>query len=73
MIPGWLDEIENEVTGCIKEGEVLSSHALAQRLGVREQVALSYICLLASRGSLAIEHVTLLPRDANRDTENHAA
>jgi hypothetical protein len=47
MIPGWVDAIEHEVTRCLCAHGELSPRELAERLGISEDGALSYICLLA--------------------------
>ena len=59
MIPGWLDAIEHEVTTCLCGRESLSPPELAARLGISEEGAVSYVCLLASEGRLTIERVSL--------------
>jgi hypothetical protein len=58
MIPDWLDAIEREVTECLCAHGGLSPRELAERLGISEAGAVSYICLLASTGRLIIERVS---------------
>jgi len=65
LIPGWLDEIEEEVARCLCGGRALSARELAEALGVSEASAISYITLLASAGRLTIERVGL-PGGARR-------
>lgn len=62
MIPGWLDAVEEEeVATCLCGRGSVSPGQLAERLGVSERCAISYICLLASDGRLTIERVSLPP------------
>ncbi len=74
MIPGWLDEIEEDVEMCLGGRAGVSTRELAKSLGLSEGSAVSYICLLASAGRLTIERVSL-PRAADRrgDTGGGAA
>lgn len=72
MIPGWLDEIEEEVARCLCGSRALSARELAEALGVCEESAISYIALLASAGRLTIERVGLpgrARRSASEDPE----
>ena len=59
MIPGWLDEIEDEVRACLRAGGSLSVRELAEALGVSERCATSYVTLLASAERVRIERVSL--------------
>ncbi len=59
VIPGWLDEIEAEVVGCLCRRGPMSSRQLAEALGVSEGSAVHYIHLLASEGRLSIERVVV--------------
>ena len=59
MIPGWVDEIEAEVVGCLCHRGPMSARQLAEALGVSEASAVHYIHLLASEGRLSIERVTV--------------
>jgi len=59
MIPGWLDEIEAEVMGCLCHRGPLSARQLAEALGVSEDSAVHFIHLLASEGRLSIERVAV--------------
>jgi DNA-binding transcriptional regulator GbsR (MarR family) len=61
MIPGWLDDLEVEVLGCLARRGSMSVSELAEALGVSETCAASYAILLASARRLAIERVALLP------------
>ncbi len=57
MIPGWLDEIETEVLGCLCHRGPMSARQLAEALGVSETSAVQYVYLLASERRLSIERV----------------
>src|SRR5262245_46751347 len=61
MVPGWLDEIEEDVVKWLGKRRGLSPRELAQALEVSEASALSYILLLAATGRVAIERVGLMP------------
>ncbi len=61
MIPGWLDEIEEEVLACLCHREKISARELAGALGVSHAAAVHYLYLLASEGRLAIEVVGFAP------------
>jgi hypothetical protein len=68
MIPGWLDEIEREVLGCLRGRGSLS----VWELGVSESCASSQVILLVSARRLAIERVSL-PVEARARTEARQA
>jgi Winged helix-turn-helix DNA-binding len=72
MIPGWLDEIEREVLGCLRGRGSLSVRELAEALGVSEPCASSQVILLVSARRLAIERVSL-PVEARARTEARQA
>ena len=59
VIPGWLDEIEAEVVGCLCHRGPMSARQLAEALGVSEGSAVHFIHLLASEGRLSIERVVV--------------
>jgi DNA-binding Lrp family transcriptional regulator len=59
MVPGWLDELEQEMARCLTGGCRLSPRELADALGVSEEAAIQRIVLLASSGRLRIEAVSL--------------
>lgn len=59
MIPGWLDEIEEEVLACLRARGKMSARELGDALGVSEGSAVHYIYLLASEGRLSIEGVAV--------------
>ncbi len=63
MIPGWLDEIEEEVLSCLcnRGRGKISARELAGALGVSEAAAVHYLYLLASEGRLTIEVVAFAP------------
>ena len=65
MVPGWLDEIEDDVVKCLGKCRGLSPRELAEALEVSEASALSYILLLAETGRLAIERVGPMPATSN--------
>ena len=62
MIPGWLDEIEQDVTSCMCDRERMSARELADALGISEVSAMHYLYLLASEGRLAIEMFAVAPK-----------
>lgn len=72
MIPGWLEEIEEEVVSCLSTRGRMSARELADALGVSEGTAVSYISLLASRGRLSIEGVAV-PRGKGLQRQQEAA
>jgi hypothetical protein len=59
MIPGWLDDMENEVLACLAGRQSLALPELARALGVSEECAASYVALLAGAGRVVIERVAL--------------
>lgn len=59
MIPGWLDEIEEEVTACLSPSGSRSVGDLADSMRVSESCAFRYVALLASAGRLSVEWVSL--------------
>lgn len=61
MIPGWLDEIEEEVVSCLCDRGKTSVRELASGLGISEAAALHYVYLLASEGRLTIERIVVAP------------
>jgi predicted ArsR family transcriptional regulator len=66
MIPGWLDELEDDVTACLRARGDMSARELADTLNISETTTVSYICVLAARGGLTIERVSL-PAEASRE------
>ena len=54
MLTGWLDEIESEVIGYLRDHQPASLRDLASGLGISEALALSYISILAREGKLTI-------------------
>jgi hypothetical protein len=62
MIPGWLDELEDEVARALPGEGSVSLGTLAAALGVSERCATSYVALLASAGRLTIERVSVPTR-----------
>ncbi len=54
MLSGWLDEVETEVMGYLRDHQPTSLHDLASGLGISEALALSYISILAREGKLTI-------------------
>jgi hypothetical protein len=62
MVVGWMEEIEAEVLGHVRERGGLSARQLAARLRVSESLAVSCVCLLASKGLVTIERIAL-PRE----------
>ena len=69
MIPGWLDEIEEDVLSCLGSCERMSARDLAAALGVSETCAAHYLYLLASEGRLAIEVIALAPKRITAATD----
>ena len=67
MIPGWLDEIEEEVVSCLCTRGRMSARELGSALGISEASAVSYIYLLASEGRLTIEAVRVAERPSGSD------
>jgi len=72
MLRGWLDEVESEVIGYLREHQPASLHDLASGLGISEALALSYISILAREGKLTIGGLGIRghrasPRHADRD------
>jgi hypothetical protein len=59
MIPGWLEEIMEEVSDCLAANGGLSARDLAARLGVSERAAVEYISILAAKGRVTIDRVSL--------------
>lgn len=59
MIPGWLEEIEDEVLNCLRTRGSISVQELAEALGVSERCATSYVTLLAFSERILIERVRL--------------
>lgn len=70
MIPGWIDDIEQDVARCFCDGDTISPSELARRLGISESSAVSLICLLAPEGRVSIERVSLPRRTANQGHED---
>jgi hypothetical protein len=64
MIPGWLEEITGEVSRCLAVHGCLSARELAVKLGVSERTAIEYIGLLAARGHVTIDGVSLVATPA---------
>ncbi|HXG16854.1 MAG TPA: hypothetical protein VNK50_11435 [Calidithermus sp.] len=58
MIGDWVEELEAEVLACLRDVATMTPHEMAERLGISEGTAISYICLLASEGRLTIERVS---------------
>ena len=54
MLTGWLDEVESEVIGYLRDHQPTSLHDLASGLRISEALALSYISILAREGKLTI-------------------
>ncbi len=54
MLRGWLDEVESEVIGYLRDHQPASLHDLASGLRISEALALSYISILAREGKLII-------------------
>ncbi len=54
MPKGWLEEIETEVMGYLRDHQPASLHDLASSLRISEALALSYIGILAREGKVAI-------------------
>jgi len=70
VIPGWLDELEEEIVPWLQDRGRMSARDLAGALGVSESAAVHYICLLASEGRLVIEEVVVAPgREDDRAQE----
>jgi transcriptional regulator with XRE-family HTH domain len=67
MIAGWLEQIEVEVLGQVRERGGLSARQLAARLGISESLAVSYVSLLAAKGLVSIERIAL-PREIQTRT-----
>jgi predicted ArsR family transcriptional regulator len=61
VIPGWLDELEEEIVPWLQDRGRISARDLAGALGVSESTAVHYICLLASEDRLVIEEVAVTP------------
>jgi DNA-binding Lrp family transcriptional regulator len=59
MIPGWLDEITAEVSSCLETHGSLSVRELATRLGISERTTVEYVALLAAKGQVTIDSVSL--------------
>jgi hypothetical protein len=59
MIPGWLDEVTEEVSRCLEASGRISALGLAEMLGISERTAVGYIALLAARGRVIIDSVSL--------------
>ena len=59
MVPGWRDEIRDELRDCVLAHGPLSARQLATMLGVSERTAVGYIALLAADGELTIERISL--------------
>ncbi len=66
MIPGWFDEIETDVLGCLCRRGPMSARKLGEALGVSEASAVQYVYLLASEGRLSIERVAVASEDETR-------
>ncbi len=64
MIPGWLDEIEHDVTSCMCNRERMSARELADALGISEVSAMHYLYMLAAEGRLAIEMFAVASKDS---------
>jgi hypothetical protein len=54
MLKGWLDEIETEVIGYLRDHQSASLHDLASGLRISEALALSDIGILAREGKVTI-------------------
>ena len=54
MLKGWVNEIETEVIGYLRDHQPASLRDLASGLGISEALALSYISILAREGKLTI-------------------
>lgn len=58
MIPGWLDQMEDEVLARLPTRETMPVRELADALGVSEHCATSYVLLLVSAGRIRIDSVS---------------
>ncbi len=54
MLTGWLDEVESEVIGYLRNHQPVTLHDLASGLRISEALALSYIGILAREGKVTI-------------------
>ena len=54
MLKGWVNEIETEVIGYLRDHQPASLHDLASGLRISEALALSYIGILAREGKVTI-------------------
>jgi hypothetical protein len=54
MLRGWLNEIETEVIGYLRDHQPASLHDLASGFRISEALALSYIGILARQGKVTI-------------------
>ena len=54
MVKGWVDEIESEVMGHLRNQEPVSLKELASAMRISETLALSYISMLVREGKVTI-------------------
>lgn len=74
MLRGWLNEVESDVIGYLRDHQPASLRDLASGLGISEALALSYISILArdgklSIGGLGIRGLRASPPRADRDLD----
>ena len=54
MVKGWVDDIESEVMGHLRNQEPVSLQDLASAMRISETLALSYISMLVREGKVTI-------------------
>jgi len=70
MLKGWLDEVESEVIGYLRNNKSASLHDLAFGLRISETLALSYVSILAREGKVTIEGLGIRDHSARPSYED---
>ena len=70
MLKGWLDEVESEVMGYLRNNESASLHDLASGLRISEALALSHVTILAREGKVTIEGLGIRDGSAHPDSRS---
>jgi len=68
----WWSETEQAVTECLASAGPLSPRDLAHRVGLSEGEAISFLCMLAREGKVAIELVGSTGAPPSRPARGHA-